>query len=297
MKKLIVLFAVVLLIAVGGCKKDEIQPSWWQKLWHKETVIMKDLNDKHNNIILPKIDQIRTTLDEYVMWDEDTIQVHGPGGYTPTSEKAFKVWLETYQMKLMPDTTVPCKTGELATIIKKYLDLRRKYDREKAFDKMWLCIPKEQYEWDSRFWEWFLSKTCDYLTVTLGGPDAWTDGTRQLWQEMEIYHLPTTGDPHDPWGCECSGAIRMTCAYLSYAEGPDKKMTSAAMQIVRPVNFEAQMEKMRYTNAKKLHDRFLDVKDPDFKIGSVDDYATKLVTDPETGEQFYVVGIPNVPIR
>lgn len=250
---------------------------------------MKDLESKHKNTILPKIDAIRTTLDKYVLWDHDTIQIYGPGGYTPTAEKAWRVWNETYENELMPDTLNPPTKGELATIIKSYLDLRRKYNNQKAFDKLWLCIPKVLYKQDSRFWEWFLSKVSSYLTVTLGGPDAWTDGTRQLWQEMEIYHLPTTADPKDPWGCECSAQTRITCWYLNYAQGPDKK------KLMDPSDFEQRMEIVRQNNAQALYERFLNVHDPDFQIGSVDDYKTQeVVID---GNSYYAVGIPNVPTK
>jgi len=286
MKK-IVLFAC-LLVVLGSCKKEEkLQPSWWDKLWHKEMVIMDALNSKHNDAIIPKIDQIRTTLQQYVMWDTDTIQVYGPGGYKATSQKAWRVWLSTYQKVLMPDTLVPSQRGEWANIIKTYLDLRRDYDKDKAFKKLWLCIPKDLYEQDERFWEWFLSSTSEYLTVVLGGPDAWTDGTRQHWQEMAIYHLPTTPDPKDPWGCDCSAEIRIIDWYLQYAEGPDKKANQLP-------DYERVMTVFKRTQAEKRFQAFKNIKDENFNI-TVEDLATKLTTI--AGSEYYVLQLPAIPTR
>lgn len=285
MKKVIVFFAIVLvLVVVIGCKKDKIQLSWFQRLFVKEYYVMVDLNNTHKNTILPKIDEIRTTLREWVIWGEDTIQVHGPGGYTPTANKAWKVWLETYQRKFMPDTLVPPKIGELASIIKMYLDLRRKHDRDKSFTKMHLCIPKDLYEQDERFWEWWLTKIQTYLTVTLGGPDAWTDGTRQLWQEMEIYHLPTTSDPEDPWHNNCSAQIRITEWYKSYAEGPDKKMISIS-----------HMSLVRKNEGQVRHKNLLSCPEEGFPIGNPTDYETKFGAIGSV--DVYYIEIPCVPTR
>ncbi|EKD24658.1 MAG: hypothetical protein ACD_80C00174G0008 [uncultured bacterium (gcode 4)] len=286
MKKIFI--AIVLIISIDGCKKDTLQPNWWNKLWHKEMYVMGDLNDKHKNSILPKIDEIRTTLQQYVLWDSDTIQIYGPGGYRKTAEKAWKVWNKNYQTTLMPDTLNPSTTGEFAKIIKSYLDLRRDYDREKAFKKMWLCIPKELYKQDERFWEWWLSSVSTYCTVVLGGPEAWTYGTRQRDEEMKIYHLPTTPDPDDPWGCECSAETRITEWYEGCAEGPKKKM------IALP-DFEQKMQGVRAQHAKSLRDRYLNVADPNFQIGPIEDYEVKSIV--VEGEMYYGIGIPNIPTR
>lgn len=312
MKKNLFLFlTIVLLASIMGCKKDELQPSGWDKFWHKESIIMGDLNDIHNNKILPKIDDIRTTLQQYVMWDTTLIQVHGPGGYTPTAEKGFQVWLTGYHRILMPDTANPEK-GEFAVkIIQPYLDNRRDYAREKAFEKMWLCIPKDLYEQDGRFWEWFLSKVHEYLTVTLGGPDAWTDGTRQFWQEMEIYNLPTTPDPGDPWHCDCSAKIRITEWYKAYAEGPeDKSMTTQQWQkldvqtrirmtnqmvIAKIPDYEIKMAKFRKTQADLRYETITNAPVEKELIGVPSDYETKLVT--VNGAEYYILQIPNIPTR
>jgi len=311
MKKLIAFFAVVLVVVISGCSKDEdkLQQTWWDRLWFEEYYVMVDLNSKHKDVILPKIDFIRTTLQESVTWDDVVIQVHGPGGYTPTAEKAFDVWLETYHQKLMPDTLVPPKTGELATIIKKYLDLRREYDKDKAFKKMRLCIPAELYEQDERMWEWWLSKVQAYLTVTLGGPTDWTDGTRQLRQEMEIYYLPTTADPEDPWHCECSAEIRITSWYKAYAEGPtDKSMSTEDWKKLDPItriyrtheivkeqyqNHDKVMESVRKDQGQKRYENFLTVEEEGFPIGKPADYETKKGN--VGGVDVYYIEIPNVP--
>jgi len=310
-KNLFFCFTIVLLVVMSGCKKDELQLSDWDRLWVEEQYVMVDLNNKHKNVILPKIDQIRTTIQEFVTWDDELIQVHGPGGYTPTADKAWRVWLETYQQKLMPDTTVPPKTGELANIIKKYLDLRREYDKDKSFKKMYLCVPKELYEQDERFWEWWLSKIQYYLTVTLGGPIDWTEGTRQLNQEMEIYHLPTTPDPEDPWHCDCSAGIRITEWYKAYAEGPkNKSMTTEQWQKLDPMtrsnktnemmraqyaDYDMVMKSVRKEEGQKRYENFLSCPEEGFLIGNSSDYETKQgVID---GLDVYYIEIPNVPTK
>jgi len=306
MKK-ILLFAC-LLVVLTSCKKEEkLQPSWWDKLWHKEMVIMDGLNSKHKDVILPKIKLIRTTLQQYVMWDSDTIQVYGPGGYKATSEKAWRVWNETFQKLFMPDTLVPSQRGEWATIIKAYLDLRRDYNKDKAFKKLWLCIPKDLYDQDERFWEWFLSSVSDYLTTVLGGPDAWTDGTRQHWIEMQIYHLPTTPDPKDPWGYNCSAQTRITDWYLQYTVGPQDKSilwdqidqkTKIQMtnKIIREKyeNYDQKMMVFKRSQAEKRFELFKNVKDEQFNI-AVEDLETKLTTI--AGGEYYVLQLPAVPTR
>ncbi len=312
MKKIIALFAIVFLVVIGGCKKeDQLQLSWWDRLWVKEQYVMVDLNNKHKDVILPKIDQIRTTIQEYVTWDDEVIQVHGPGGYTPTADKAWRVWLDTYHQEFMPDTTVPPKTGELATIITKYLELRRDYDKDKSFTKMRLCIPAEIYEQDERFWEWWLSKVQAYLTVTLGGPSAWTDGTRQLWQEVEIYKLPTTPDPEDPWHCECSAQIRITCWYKAYAEGPkDKSMSITDWNKLDPItrfnktnemmraqyaDYDMVMKSVRKDQGQKRYENLLSCPEEGFPLGNPADYETK--QGKINGVDVYYIEIPCVPTR
>jgi|GEM_PF-2214618 len=310
MKKLFfMLIGIIFLVAINGCSKDDtLQQSWWDRLWFEEQYVMVDLNSKHNDVILPKIDQIRTTLQEFVMWDDALIQVHGPGGYTPTANKAWDVWLTTYHQKFMPDTTVPPKTGELAVIIKKYLDLRRDYDKDKSFIKMRLAIPKELYEQDERFWEWWLSKIQSYLTVTLGGPQDWTDGTRQLWQEMEIYNLPITPDPEDPWHCDCSAAIRITCWYKAYAEGPkDKSVQWDKLDVTTKVQITNEMIRAQYKDhdnvmklvrkeqGQKRYENLTTVQEPGFPIGNPADYETKQGN--VKGVEVYYIEIPNVPTR
>jgi len=286
MKKLFfMLIGIIFLVAINGCSKDELQPNGWQRFWHKETIVMADLNDKHMNLILPKIDAIRTTLNQYVMWDADTIQVYGPGGYTPTAKKSWKVWQGTYERILMGDTINPSTKGVLPSIIKQYLDLRRDNERNDAFDKMWLCIPKELYEQDERFWEWWLETVSNYLTVNLGGPDAWTDGTRSMQEEMKIYHLPTTPDPEDPWHCECSAEIRITDWYLKYAEGPDKK-------VLLPNDFASTMNNVRNKHAQSRYEMYKNIETPGFEIGTVEDYTTKPVVI--EGKTYYVLAFPAI---
>lgn len=312
MKKVIMLFAVVFLVVVSGCKKEgQLQLTWWDRLWFDEYYVMVDLNNKHKDVILPKIDQIRTTTQEFVTWDDELIQVHGPGGYTPTADKAWRVWLETYQTKLMSDTLAPPERGELVNIIKKYLELRRDYDREKAFTKMRLCIPKELYEQDERIWEWWLSKVQAYLTVTLGGPIDWTDGTRQLSQEMEIYHLPTTSDENDPWHCDCSAQIRITCWYQAYAEGPkNKSISTEQWQKLDPMvrvqktneimreqypNHDKVMTQVRKEQGQKRYENLLSCSEEGFPIGDPADYETKFGN--VNGVDVYYIEIPCVPTR
>lgn len=211
----------------------------------------------------------------------------------------------------MPDTLVPQTTGQLATIIQTYLDLRREYDKDKSFVKMRLSIPKELYEQDERMWEWWLSSIQNYLTVTLGGPSAWTDGTRQLWQEKEIYRLPTMSDPNDPWNCECSAEIRITDWYKGYAEGPQDKSISVQEwnkldQITR-VNKTNDLIKQRYpdydkimksvtkNNGQKRYENLMTVQEEGFPLGAPEDYETKFGT--VNGMEVYYMEIPAVPTK
>ncbi len=187
----------------------------------------------------------------------------------------------------MPDTLFPSTKGELAKLIQAYLNNRRDYDKDKALRKLWLCIPKELYAQDERLWEWFLTKIHDYFTVTLGGPDAWTDGTRQMSQEMEIYHLPTTKDPNDPWHCECPGETRITAWYKNYAEGPDKKIAESA-------EYRQKMSMFKRQNAEQRYEKYLKSPDKDF-IGPIGDYETKLVVI--DNKEYYVLEIPCIPTR
>lgn len=301
------ILAMFLLVIMSGCKKEEtLQPSGWDRFWHKETYVMTDLNAKHKDVILPKIDQIRTTLQEFVTWDTTIIQVHGPGGYTPTAFKSFDVWYAAYCREFMPDTTVPCKKGEIAEIIKAYLDYRRNNGRTDSFEKMWLCIPKEIYEQDPRIWEWWLTRIQDYLTVVLGGPDAWTDGTRQLWIEMEIYYLPLTPDQEDPWHSECSAKTRIICWYQKYAEGPDDKslnyqqlpvaekikITNESIKNSYP-NYEKNMQEFRKEQSQVRYNVNKMVEQKGFAIGTSEDYETKQGI--VNGQEVYYLEILCVP--
>jgi len=283
------MFVVFFLLASSGCKKDgQLQPSWWDKLWHDETVIMKDLNWTHTDIILPKIDQIRTSLDPYVMWGNDTIQIYGPGGYEATANKAWQVWLSTYQQKLMPDIVNPPTTGELAKIIHDYLELRRDNGNNESFKKLWLCIPKELYEQDERFWEFFLSTLSTYLTVNLGGPNAWTNGTRDINEEKKLYYLPTVNDAEDPWGYNLPAQTRITLWYVGYAEGDNDKIAQT--------NYQEKLEIMRNKNAEVLYERYLNIPNLKFDIGSVENYKTKLMKN-EKDQEYYVLGLPAVEMH
>jgi hypothetical protein len=293
-KNLFVIIALVFFAANSGCKKDTLQPSWWNKLWHKETVIMKDLNDKHVNVILPKIKSFRTTVGNYLIWDTDTIEINGPGGYSKLSKKAFRVWDETYHKLIMgTDTTKLSSTSYFAVnIIKPYLDLRTENSREDAFTKLWLCIPDEIYDQDGAFWEFFLSTTCNYLTAIVGGPDEWTDGTRSLWEEMKIYYLPHTSDPNDPWGYQCSGETRMLQGYLNYAEGDNKKSTPQQMQQEQELK-EMRIAKVRVEQAQKRYNMFTSVTNPKFKIGNPEDYQTQELEI--NGVKYHVFALPVLP--
>ncbi len=273
-----------MIVFVTGCEK-KLQQSWWDKLWFSESYIMEDLNNKHKNTILPKIDDIRTTIKDYVVWDKDTIAIHGPGGYHPTADKAVQVWLDAYQKELMSDTTKLTDKGELANIIKKYLELRRKHDAERSFVKMRLAIPKEIYDQDEHFWEWFLRSICDYLTDQLGG--HWNDGVRDLEKEKIIYKLPTADDPNDPWGCNCSAVTRLNSWYFDYAEGPSKMM--------KPENYKQVIDDMRQKNAQSLYEKFTKIPDPNFPIGNVEDYKTKKIFI--NGSEYYVLDLPVVQMH
>lgn len=302
--KVLYMGIVVAFIFMMGCKKEEkLQPTWWDRIWVKEYYVMGKLNEKHVNVILPKIEEIRKTTQEYVTWDDDLIQTNGPGGYTPTANKAWRVWLETYQSVFMPDTTVMPHEGELVDIIENYLENRREHDKDKSFTKLHLCVPKELYEQDSRIWEWWLSKMQYYLTVTLGGPMDWTDGTRQLWQEIEIYNLPTTPDPDDPWHSECSAEIRITLWYKAYAEGPKDKsvqwdkldvatkisMTNEMVREQYP-NYEKEMQTLKKTHGQFRYENLLNVPEEGFPLGNPQDYETKQGI--VNGMEVYYIEIP-----
>jgi hypothetical protein len=243
MKKIVILFVIVSL-ALISCKKDTQQPSWWQRLWHKEYVIFEDLESKHKDVIIPKIESSRTSIAKYIIWDKDTIQINGPAGYRRLADKGFAVWNASYRKQIFPNGNInelPLN-GQWAEIITAYLTLRREEDADDAFRKLWLYIPKELYKQDSRFWEMWFTAVSGYFTTYLGGDSQWSNGTRSLEQEIYILNLPYAPETESctgEWDCTAQG--RITTGYLEFAE------TGERATIISPeVDTRQQEALMRY---------------------------------------------------
>lgn len=287
--KILLFLTMVLLVVMVGCKKDEkpLQPTATQQLLHEETIILEATAQKVEQVILPKMDYIRTTLQKYVMWENDTIIVHGPGGYTPTAKKGNEVHWNAYQMEFMPDTVELSTKGDFAQIIGKFLELRRQYEQHRALKKLWICIPKILYDMDPEYYEWFLTEISAYMTRDLGGAWEWSEGVRNLEREKQILYLEKTPDPNDPWGMEHSAYFRRHYWYLQYAQGPEK--TAIIMQ---------NAEKLVLLKAEHAGNRYMQfASSPDKEnVGNVEDYETKSGVT-MGGQEVYYLEIPNIPTK
>lgn len=286
MKKFLTLLFVsavaITMIAISSCKKDDLQPNWWTELFHDTKEIMKSVDQTRlNNEV--SIGNYRNTIGE-VYWDDELITLNGPGSYSLLAAHATRMQVESYKSVLIPDTTGLCQEGELASIIKSYLEKRRDYPREKAFKKLFLKIPKSLYEQYPHFWERFLSELHKYLTEVIGGPDEWTTGERNREREMELYYLPIVSDPDDPWGYNCPASMHWHDYYLGIAQGPEK------MAIANQETIQLQIEK----SGNERYQRFLEnVKmTEDISVfGAAEDFQTKYI------DGYYVLGVPVIPLK
>lgn len=266
MKKIIFIL-VMLFVSEAffiGCTKDG-QMSEWEKFWYKESTILGDLNSTHKDVVLKKIDWARTSLDAFMVWDGDTIALHGPAGYSPLADKCIKVFGLRYKEVMLPDTNIGATDGELPKIIKRFLELRRENSAGQAVKKMRLYIPKETYDLDHSGFEWMFTEISAYLVGPLGGNSEWFSGTRDHATEMKIRNILTLPDPEDPWGYNCSAETRIRSWYVNYAEGNNKSM--AVSDYGKLITHHAEM---RYQYIAKI---------PSYNAGSPNDYKTKIAGD------------------
>lgn len=259
---------IILVILGTGCQKENGLMTWWGKIWYQEYTILGQLNAAQNTQILPKIDWARKSLDSYMVWDSDTIALHGPAGYHPLADKATYVLVAKYQEVVLPDTNLGATSGELPRMEQKFLELRRDNSANQAWQKLRLYIPKDLYNWDPRAWEFMLDKIYAYFTGPLGGSVQWFNGERDHQLEMEIRNILTLNDPEDPWGYNLPATTRIRDKYLRYAEGDNKS----------PINTNPEM--VRVTSAQKRYEHLKSL--PGLEV-TQDDFTTK-----DAGNYVYV---------
>ena len=291
MKTKILLLMAFFLVSSSlfeSCKKRE-QPrfrwSWWKL---RDTHFIMANSWKSYEGIEKNIENGRTTTGIFY-WEPDTLIMNGPAGYTSLIQKASTEWGKAINNNLMPDTTKLTELGEIIRGLKLFLDERQDHDAGKAWNIIKLAIPRKLYKTYPHFWEMLLTALKEYYTVTVGGSAEYTDGIRNLQQEINICNLITAPDPDDPWGYTCSALTHYEAIFRAMAEGDNKAMKVGLARDVEGDIIDITMD-MNQAQNMEAEKRFkLATNQKGYAVGSPEDYKTKFEDDSNGG--YYYLGL------
>jgi hypothetical protein len=122
-----------------------------------------------------------------------------------------------------------------------------------------------------------------YYTETIGGSSDYTNGTRNLQQEIDIRNLITAPDPEDPWGYTCSPAVHYESIFRSIAEGDNKALRVGLVRDIDGQIIDVSMD-MNHAQNLEAEKRFkLATDQKGYAVGSPEDYKTKFEEDSNGG--------------
>lgn len=201
MKKIIIsLCAIVLIVAINGCNKDE------QSRYIKVEILKKtgqEIVNQENAI------------------DRDRAS-YAPSTYASLAQAATEKVLAVLLKELKPDSLYSTNQGDIPMLVGKYDEYWRDNHpkkKRKVWDRLKVGVNIDVYRVCDAYSEKLLSRLKGYCESVVNGPIEWTDGTRNA-TETEIQYLFI----HDPdtdvvWQYR----ERLYEYFLNFAQDPNNK--------------------------------------------------------------------------
>ena len=199
-KSLNLLFAIILIVAMNSCSKDE------QARYKKV-------------IILERTGQEIVKWEEYIKTHRSTLN---PEAYDSLGEVAANATVLVVMNELKPDSGVESKSGDIPRVIGEVIDYQWKHPKKsnaKVIKNIRLGVQDDVYRVFTGYSEYLLEAIKGYVSWFIIGDQ--TQGIRDNPKEEEIKNIVNSVNPKNKW--QMTFRDEFKAYYISYAKDPDNK--------------------------------------------------------------------------